>query len=466
MNDPNNSQPDASPERPRVLLVDDDEDLADVLAVDLAERGLDVEVANDLAAATELATTQEFSLVLTDLRLAGDDGLDLCREVSARRPNVPVVVITGHGSLDVAVKAIRAGAYDFITKPVDGRDLDVTVERALRHHNLVDELTRLREAEGRRRPLSNLIGDSEAMKRVASLVRRVADTEASVLIEGESGTGKELVARALHDGSSRSDGPFVAINCGAVASSILESELFGHVRGAFTDAKRDRPGLFLEANGGTLFLDEIGEMPAEMQTKLLRVLQERRVRPVGGQTEKPFDTRVIAATNRDLEQEVEERRFREDLYYRINVVHVPLPPLRRRGNDILMLAQHFLEESAQRAGRPVVGLSTEAAAKLLEYRWPGNVRQLQNCMERAVTLARYDKITVDDLPDKIQRFDSQSMALELDEEHFLPWAEMERRYIERALKLADGNKTRAAELLGLDRRTVYRKLERFAEQDS
>src|SRR5690606_2490159 len=304
---------------------------------------------------------------------------------------------------------------------------------------------------------------SPAMRKVNDLIGRVAESDANVLITGESGTGKELVARALHMRSPRSGGPFVAVNCAAVPETLLESELFGHAKGAFTDARQARTGLFVQASGGTLFLDEVGEMPLGMQPKILRSLQERRVRPVGGNTEVPFDARLITATNRDLETEVAERRFREDLYYRINVVRIEVPPLRARGNDILLLAQHFIERAAQRSGKSVVGLVSAAAEKLLSYDWPGNVRELENCIERAVALTRFDQVTVEDLPEKVRNYQSSHIVVASDDPNeLLPMQEVERRYIQRVLKSVGGNKTQAAKVLGFDRRTLYRKLDRYA----
>jgi two-component system response regulator AtoC len=291
-------------------------------------------------------------------------------------------------------------------------------------------------------------------------VARVAETETTVLITGESGTGKELVAKAIHT-RSRREGPFVAINCAAMPESLLESELFGHVKGAFTDARTARPGLFIKASHGTLFLDEIGEMPAGMQAKLLRALQERTVRPVGGDQEQAFDARLIAATNRDLETEVEEKRFREDLFYRINVVRIHVPPLRARGSDILLLAQHFLQRYQSGPTQRVVGIKSVAADKLLSYPWPGNVRELQNCIERAVALAQFDQVGIDDLPERVREFKSSRIAIESsDPTELLPMEEVERRYILRVLDAVGGNKTLAAQVLGFDRRTLYRKLER------
>jgi two-component system response regulator HydG len=307
-----------------------------------------------------------------------------------------------------------------------------------------------------------MIGASAPVQKVKELIERVADADAALLITGESGTGKELVARAVHQRSRSSTGPFVAINCAAIPEALLESELFGHVKGAFTDARAPRQGLFLKANGGTLFLDEIGELPIGMQSKLLRALQERTVRPVGGDKEIPYEARVITASNRDLEAEVAERRFREDLFYRINVLRIDVPPLRVRGNDVLFLAQHFLKQFSQQTTKKVIGLSPPVAEKLMAYSWPGNVRELQNCIERAVAFARFDELTVDDLPEKIRDYRSTDLGIPgLGTDEVLTMDEVERRYITRLLKQLDGNKTMAAEILGLDRRTLYRKLERW-----
>ncbi|MCA1665793.1 MAG: sigma-54 dependent transcriptional regulator, partial [Myxococcales bacterium] len=315
-------------------------------------------------------------------------------------------LITAFGSLDTAVAAIRAGAYDFIAKPFEIDVLTLTLERAVQHKRLREEVKRLRAVVAQGRSGTPALGESPAMRRLEELIARVADSDASVLISGESGTGKEVVARALHARGHRARGPFVALNCAAVPEALLESELFGHVRGAFTDARSDRAGLFVQASGGTILLDEIGEMPLGLQPKILRALQERVVRPVGGAVEVPFDARIVAATNRDLETMVEEGRFRDDLYFRVNVIQLDIPPLRARGNDILLLAQQFLDVYAARAKKSVGALTPEVAQRLLAYSWPGNVRELSNCMERAVALARFDRITVDDLPERVHQFRS------------------------------------------------------------
>jgi len=304
------------------------------------------------------------------------------------------------------------------------------------------------------------------MKKLYELLERVAESEASVLVTGESGTGKEMVAQVLHRRGRRRNGPFVAVNCAAMPETLLESELFGHAKGAFTDARNSRTGLFVQASGGTLFLDEIGDLPLGLQPKLLRALQERVVRPVGGDSEVPFDVRLVAATNHDLETAVEEGRFREDLYFRINVIPVEVPPLRMRGTDVLLLAQRFAEEFAVQAGKQVIGLSSAAAKKLLAYTWPGNVRELRNGIERAVALTRFEQITVEDLPEKVRDYQGSHILVAADDpSELVPLEQVERGYILRVLDAVGGNKTLAARVLGLDRKTLYRKLERYSSID-
>jgi two-component system response regulator HydG len=306
-----------------------------------------------------------------------------------------------------------------------------------------------------------LLGQSVAMRKVVAMIERVASSDVAVLIRGESGTGKELVARAVHHHSPRASGPFVAINCAALPAALVESELFGHARGAFTDARTEKKGLFLEAQDGTLFLDEVGELPLEMQAKLLRALQERKVRAVGGTAEVPFNARLVAATNKDLETEVQEKRFREDLYYRVNVVRIDVPPLRERPADVLPLAQEFIQRASASGPRKVRGLSHQAAERLLAYDWPGNVRELENAMQSAVALARFDELAVEDLPAPVRSFRSQRVMLSAETEaELITLQAMESRYVQRVLNLVGGNKTRAAEILGVDRRTLYRMLAR------
>ena len=450
----------------KILLVDDDEDLREMVADALRLRSYDVQTAPDGTQALALLHEHEFDAVITDVNLAGTSGIDLCASVSAVRPDLPVIMITGHGSFDTAIAAIRAGAYDFITKPILIEVLHMALQRAVTHHRLRSEVRQLRGVVEASQRMEQMIGDSPQIRRVYELIDRVAASDTSVLIIGETGTGKELVARALHARSLRKSGPFIAINCAAMPVTLLESELFGHVRGAFTDAKQPRSGLLVQAEGGTLFLDELGDMPLEMQTKLLRALQERKVRPVGGDTEVPFDVRLVTATNLDLDSAVEEGEFRRDLFYRINVVSIPLPPLRARGNDVLLLAQHFLRKQATRSGKAVTSISNAAARKLLYYEWPGNVRELENCIERAVAMARFSEVGTEDLPDKIlhNQSNTQVAVQAATPEAMIPMAEMELRYMRQALAASGGNKTQAARVLGLDRRSFYRRLARLEKQ--
>jgi two-component system response regulator HydG len=419
-----------------------------------------VDAVNSAQQCLERLRTDPADVVVTDVQMSGMSGIDLCVELRQRYPDLLPLVLTGQGGLDTAIAAIRAGAYDFITKPVKVDALAIAVQRAVEHLSLQREVMRLRRDAGKDQPIDGIAGGSPAIRETIEMIRRVADSDATVLVTGESGTGKELVARALHRLSPRQNEPFVAVNCAAMPAPLLESELFGHVRGAFTDAKRSRAGLFVQAGAGTIFLDEIGEMPIEMQVKLLRVLQERKVRPVGGDEEVPFEARVVTATNRDLETEVDEKRFREDLFYRINVVAIPVPPLRARAGDILLLAQYFLGRISARTSKPVQGISGPAARMLMDYDWPGNVRELENCMERAVALCRLDEVTVDDLPSKVQEHQSSKIVITTESPgELITLDEMERRYVRQVLNAVGGNKTHAARILGIDRRSLYRRLE-------
>jgi two-component system response regulator AtoC len=446
----------------RVLLVDDERSLCEALQDGLGKRGFEVIWRTRGEDGLDALRGDEVDVVVTDLRMQGMHGLELCQRVVEIRPDVPVIVITAFGTVEHAIGAIRAGAYDFITKPIETDVLVVALERAIQHHRLQDEVKTLRRAIEDARHFGNLIGSSTAMQAIYDLLGRIADSPATVLITGESGTGKEVAARALHERGPRKARPFVAINCSAVPDSLLESELFGHARGAFTDARAARAGLLLQATGGTLLLDEIGDMPMALQPKLLRALQERTLRPVGGDEELPFDVRVVATTNRDLHALVEEGRFREDLYFRINVIHVELPPLRARGGDVLLLAQHFIDVHAARAGKRVTALTPVAAEKLIAYRWPGNVRELQNCIERAIALTQQDRVGVEDLPETVRAYKRSHVLIATDDpSELVPLSEVERRYVLRVLEAVGGNKTSAAQILGVTRKTLYRKLEEY-----
>ncbi|MEO6602526.1 MAG: sigma-54 dependent transcriptional regulator [Polyangiaceae bacterium] len=446
----------------KVLIVDDDTSMCELLAEGLVQHGYEARWrASPHEALADLAE-RDYDVVLTDINMREMTGLELCQKAIEAHPELPVIVITAFGSMETAVQAIRAGAYDFITKPFDIDVVAIAIERAVKHGVLTREVQRLQRAVDESRRFDELLGASPAMKEVYDLLERVGESESTVLVSGESGTGKELVARALHRRSKRGTGPFVAINCAAMPEQLLESELFGHTKGAFTDARNARPGLFVQAKGGTIFLDEIGDMPIGLQPKLLRALQERTVRPVGGDTETAIDVRVVAASNRDLETAIEERKFREDLYYRINVIHVELPPLRARGADVLLLATHYLQHFATQSQKDVRSLDADAAEKLSSYSWPGNVRELANCMERAVALTRNESIGVADLPEKIRTYrTSHVLIAATDPTELVPMEEVEKRYILRVLEAVGGNKTLAAQVLGLDRKTLYRKLDRY-----
>ncbi|HEY5672190.1 MAG TPA: sigma-54 dependent transcriptional regulator [Malonomonas sp.] len=444
----------------RMLVVDDDQALCELLEEDLTRRGNQVWTARNVNQARELLHQQEVDLVLTDLNMPGSSGIDFCAELHGNRPDLPVVIMTAFGSLETAIAALRAGAYDFVTKPVDLDLLNITLTRALQHRHLQEKVRLLKAQVRRQQPDDELLGESSVLQQVKQQIDRIAALDTSVLISGESGTGKELVARALHRQSKRSEGPFVAINCAALPENLLESELFGHVRGAFTDARENRNGLFVEASGGTLLLDEIAELPLALQPKLLRVLEDHRVRPLGSSKEVACDVRVLAASHRDLNKAVTQGRFRSDLYYRLNVIQLELPPLRARGNDILLLSLSFIAQLSKRFGKSITGLAQPAAACLLAYQWPGNVRELRNVIERALALSCHDLITLEDLPEQVRHPDGEApLPIGLVEPGtILPLEEMERRYIHQVLEQLEGNRTLAARLLGVDRKTLYRKL--------
>lgn len=456
----------------RVLIVDDDADMCEVLVERMEGRGYGARYCTRGDEALRILRDHHVDVVITDLNMPGMTGIEFCQRIVDDRPSLPVIVITAFGSLDTAVAAIRAGAYDFLTKPVDIDELTIAVDRGVERRRLKDEVERLRRQVERPGQLGEMIGQCAAMRELFTLVERVATTSSSVLVVGESGTGKELVARAIHRRSERRERAFVAVNCAALPENLLESVLFGHVRGAFTDAREDKEGLFVQADGGTLFLDEVGDLPLSLQPKLLRVLEEQQVRPVGGERPIDIDVRIVAATHRDLEAAVQRGEYREDLFFRLDVIELNIPPLRERGRDILLLAQHFVEHFAGQADRQVVGLNAEAGRALMQYDWPGNIRELRNYMERAVVLAVHKEITPEDLPPKVRSArrarpqkhnsaDLLALQSELRDGGLPSIKELEARYIAFVLGQVRGNKSEAAQILGFDRTTLYRKIDRY-----
>jgi len=456
----------------RILIIDDEAEVLGLLRMTLEDEGYDVDEATNAEDGMALLEREDFDTVVTDVHMGRTSGIELCAFAKKNRPDVPVVVLTAFGNVDVAVDALRAGAADFLSKPIDIDVLLKSVANQVERRALQQEVRRLKaqldEVSVAESGLS-LLGESPAMLKVRKLLARVARTDTSVLISGESGTGKEVAARLLHDSSPRRDGPFVALNMSSFPETLLEAQLFGHVKGAFTDARTASPGLLVEANGGTLFLDEMGDMPLSLQPKLLRVLQERKVRPVGGQKEVDLDVRVVAATHRDLEKSVAQGTFREDLYFRLNVVQLDLPPLRTRDNDILLLAHHFMREHGSRLGVDTKSLSPEVTRLLLTYPWPGNVRELSNCMERAVALAETDVVHLDDLPDRVvatrTQGDDAGKVQGPPGGGLMRLDEVERAHILHVYKLCKHNKVHTAEVLGIDRKTLYRKLAAFLDDD-
>ncbi|HEY5285275.1 MAG TPA: sigma-54 dependent transcriptional regulator [Polyangia bacterium] len=461
--DPSHAAAPSRPERPRtsILVVDDDADMREWVKEELEHERFVVETAAGGRAGVERVKKGGIDLVVSDVKMPDLDGLDLLREIREVDPSPFVIIVTGFGSIDTAIRAVKLGAYDYITKPFKIDQLLLSIDKALAERSLRTEVTRLREEVSRRDRMDNIIGRSPPMQEIFALIRRASASYANLLITGESGTGKELVARALHAKSPRKGHPFVAVNCAAIPDTLLESELFGYARGAHSTANADRQGLFVEANGGTLFLDEIAELPLSLQPKLLRVLQDGEVRPLGMNRSERVDVRVIAATNRDIERQLREGRFREDLYYRLNVIQIQLPPLRGRQEDILPLADHFLSRSVERSGKKVKGWKEGAKKILLGHHWPGNVRELENVVERAVALTEGDLIGPEDLPRAMQERKSQDRLATAVAQGFT-LDQLEREYIERVLEVEGGNKTRAAHRLGLDRKTLYRKLEEYA----
>jgi len=442
-----------------LLVADDDPGLRESLERTLTREGYRVVLASDGRAALERVQAGGVDLIVTDLRMPGLTGLELLRAAKAIMPDVDVILLTAFGTVEEAVKAMKDGAYDFLTKPFRREQLIKLVDKALERRDLIEQNKELKKQLEDIRAKGQMIGSSPAYRRMLSLVEQVADSSATILIQGESGAGKELVARTIHERSGRRAGPFVAVNCAALPETLLESELFGYEKGAFTGAAGRKEGRFELANGGTLFLDEVADLSLVTQPKILRMLQEGEFERLGGTRTLQVDVRIVAATNQDLAEMVKEKRFREDLYYRLNVITVRVPPLRERHEDIRLLAQHYLRVYAAKNGRKLESFSNEALERLESYKWPGNVRELENLIERTVLLARKDRIDAEDLPEEVAgvKRPPRDAILEL---VGTPLAEIEQRLLDETLRITGGNKTQAAKLLGIDVRTVARKLER------
>jgi DNA-binding NtrC family response regulator len=451
----------------QLLVVDDDTAMREMLASLFRDRGYQVTEADSAATAIEQARDAPFDVILSDIRMPGKSGIEMVGELRELRPEAPVVLMTGFGSIDSAVESMRAGAFDYITKPFEPETVALTIERALERRALEEENRRLRRAVDQTSSFGDLIGESPAMREIFALIRKVSHSSSSVLITGESGTGKEVVARTIHYSGNRSSRPFVPINCTAIPEGLLESELFGHVRGAFTGAHTSKQGLFEKADTGTLFLDEIGDMSLVLQGKLLRVLQDHEVRPVGGTQVTKVDLRVVAATNKDLQHEIQEGNFREDLYYRLNVIPIYIPPLRERPEDVPPLARAFVTKHSGSQARTI---SPSGLEQLASYPWKGNARELENLIERALALSESAQIGPEDLPLDIEggrsRASSPAALARSAADSRLTLRELEDRYIEEIMRLTDGNKVRAAKILGVDRKTLYRRAERDRKQQA
>ncbi len=446
-----------------VLVVEDNQAMREMLSEELEDAGYIVAAAANGRDALECLRQQPADVVVTDLRMPQVDGFDLIRDIMAGHSPPHIIMITAFGTIESAIKAVKLGAYDYITKPFEIEQLLLVVNKALGERSLRKQVARLQAEVERQYQFDNIIAHSPEMRDVLALVTRIATSSASVLITGESGTGKELIARAIHYNSLRASHPFVAVNLAAVPESLIESELFGHKKGAFTDARADRIGLFSEAKNGTIFLDEIGELAPSVQAKLLRVVQENEVRPIGTTKSEPVDVRIVAATNRELKQMLTQGTFREDLYYRLNVIHIQLPPLRDRPTDILPIIRYFLR-NASAANTPPKIVSQDAQNALIRYSWPGNVRELENVIERGIALSRANTIEIGDLPQHIQDHRAGNVVASALERK-LSLADVEREYIQHVLQDEGGNKTKTAQRLGLDRKTLYRKLEEYARTE-
>lgn len=441
----------------RVLVVDDEPYIRKAIKRMLKPEGLYLFEVETGEQALSTLDANLIDVVLLDVRLPDINGIDVLKHVKNIDPEIVVIIMTGHGTVQMAVEAMKEGAFEFLTKPFESPELiPITVRRALQYKALQEENRKLEGMVSNQQKLSNLVGVSAPMQRILQLIPRLADIDSTVLITGESGTGKEVLARAIHFSGNRRNKPFVPVDCGAIPAGIIESELFGHTKGAFTGAGKDSEGLIKQADQGTIFLDEIGELPLEMQTRLLRFLQEREIRPLGGAGPQKVDARVIAATNQNLAEMIEEKTFREDLYYRINVIKIEMPPLRERKDDIPLLINHFMKKHAG-SGKSSLSLSPETFDKLMEYRWPGNIRELENIIIQVMSLATSDKIGLENLPQSIRTFTPRHIA-QVAENIPLSLEAYEKLAIERALQHCEGNIVKAARLLGVGKSTLYRKI--------
>jgi DNA-binding NtrC family response regulator len=445
--------------QPRILIVDDEPNIRQGLAEALQDQGYEIEQAASGEAALELLQIKPFDLVLVDLVMEEMDGIEVLREINRQWPQTEVVIITAHGTIETAVKALKEGAYDYLTKPINVKRFRSYVHNILRAQELQEENRLLREQLRTEQEYSQIIGRSEKLLTILEMIEQLAPTDVNILIEGESGTGKELVAHAIHQKSGRGQKPFVSVNCGALPKELIGSELFGHEKGAFTGASQRKQGRFELADRGTLFLDEIAEMDLEAQVTLLRILEGGRFRRVGGTREVKVDVRVIAATNKSLKKQVREGRFREDLFYRLNVVRMSLPPLRERREDIKPLAQHFLDTFSTKYHKSNLKFASELNERLTHYQWPGNIRELKNCIERAVILAREQLIGLDLLPERLQL--ESDLATKAEVSVGLSLAEMEREMIRQTLEHTGGHRKRTAEILGISERDLYYKLKKY-----
>jgi len=442
---------------PKILVIDDDTSLRRVLEYNLQEEGYQVQTASSGEEGLYFFGQSQPSLVITDMKMSGMDGLMVLKSIKERSPETLVIMITAFGTVDVAVDAMKAGAYDYITKPFNRDALKLTVKKALQFCGLAEENKRLKGELADKADFRTIVGSSKAMEKVFDVIRKVADTEAPVLITGESGTGKELVARSLHANSLRRNAPFVAVNCAAIPRDLLESELFGHVKGAFTGATRDKTGKFQLAEGGTLFLDEVGDLPVELQPKLLRALQEKEVEPVGGTTIQKLDVRIVSATNLDIDKAIAEGTFREDLYYRLSVIPIVLPPLRQRRSDIPVLIKYFCTKH----DGDKVSFEPAALEVMLNYPWPGNVRELENTVERLLIMRESNIISVHELPDKLRSIGASAQTVVRLPDEGYPLEQLEREVVVEALQRNSWNQTAAARFLRIPRHTLVYRIEKY-----